>query len=547
MQTENPNSDRVLLGRSQSSSLLNMHFFETPGGQPGGPELWTYTDSLSYAPGETVTFFTHATMSHYEISVDREGCTPTNVHQSGQRPGHKQITKSDASVEGCKWKATHEWVVPDHTPSGGYVITTRAQNGEQDALEQHHIIFIRPTMDANARSQRLLLIACTATWNAYNPWGGSNHYAGVSGSDRGGMSPELSQKRPFERGFVRLPKGAPRSTTWRSDEPFSMPIYGPPTWALANGYSRYYAAAGWASFEHPFLMWAEQAGFAIDCISQTDLHYRPELLDGYGAIVTVGHDEYWSWEMRDAIDNYVENGGNVARFAGNFLWQIRLEQEGARQICHKYWAHEDDPEIHGPSPERMTGAWEHPMVGRPGAKTLGLNGLWGMYAGFGKCVPRSGGFFVYRAGHWALKGSGLSYGDQFGEKAGIFGWEVDGVDYTFRHGLPFATGDDGASDGLQILAMAPATMVEDDQVPVGTTLYIGQDDAIFKTLCYPGPPYNGDIERLKYGAGMIAVCQIGKGTVFNAGTCEWVAGLGQGDFATQKITANVLNHFLQTG
>ena len=42
--------------------------------------------------------------------------------------------------------------------------------------------------------------------------------------------------------------------------------------------------------------------------------------------------------MRDAVDAYVDQGGHVARFAGNFMWQTRLEDEGQRQVCYKYVA-----------------------------------------------------------------------------------------------------------------------------------------------------------------------------------------------------------------
>jgi hypothetical protein len=59
------------------------------------------------------------------------------------------------------------------------------------------------------------------------------------------------------------------------------------------------------------------------------LHFNPEILHGYDCVVRVGHDEYWTGEMRDAIDEYVERGGRVARFAGNFMWQTRFEPRAA--------------------------------------------------------------------------------------------------------------------------------------------------------------------------------------------------------------------------
>ena len=40
-----------------------------------------------------------------------------------------------------------------------------------------------------------------------------------------------------------------------------------------------------------------------------------------------------------------------------------------------------------------------------------------------------------------------------GADARIFGYEVDGLEYTIRYGLPYATGEDGASEDIAILAM----------------------------------------------------------------------------------------------
>ena len=90
--------------------------------------------------------------------------------------------------------------------------------------------------------------------------------------------------------------------------------------------------------------WAGDAGFEVDIVSQYDLQLRPEVLEGYPCVVFIGHDEYWSWEMRDTVDAYVEAGGRIARFAGNFMWQTRLEDNGRRQVCYKSRARTEDPQ-----------------------------------------------------------------------------------------------------------------------------------------------------------------------------------------------------------
>ena len=52
----------------------------------------------------------------------------------------------------------------------------------------------------------------------------------------------------------------------------------------------------------------------------------------------------------------------------------------------------------------------------------------------------AGGFTVYRPRHWAFDGAYLGYGDLLGSTSRVFGYEVDGLDYRFEEGLPFALG-----------------------------------------------------------------------------------------------------------
>ena len=99
-------------------------------------------------------------------------------------------------------------------------------------------------------------------------------------------------------------------------------------YARANGISKKYASSGWAAFERPFVLWAEAQGIALDYVTQHDLHSDPRLLDGYGRAVIVGHDEYWTWEMRDHLDAWVDGGGQLARFGGN-----SSGRRGCRPTC----------------------------------------------------------------------------------------------------------------------------------------------------------------------------------------------------------------------
>ncbi len=51
--------------------------------------------------------------------------------------------------------------------------------------------------------------------------------------------------------------------------------------------------------EFPVIYQAEQLGLDVTYWTDVDLHARPELLASHRALISLGHDEYWSAEMRD--------------------------------------------------------------------------------------------------------------------------------------------------------------------------------------------------------------------------------------------------------
>jgi hypothetical protein len=160
-------------------------------------------------------------------------------------------------------------------------------------------------------------------------------------------------------------------------------------------------------------------------------------------------------------------------------------------------------------------------------------------------VPRGpGGFTIYRPEHWAFAGSDLYYGDVLGGASKVFGYEVDGLDYTFRDGLPFPTIDAGAPDGLEILAMGHASILEEHHGNPGTDLFIGDEDLAFAAETIFGAATPEAMDKLRRSSGMIVTFPKGKGEVFHAGTCEWVAGLIDRDPYVERVTQNVIERYL---
>ena len=531
------------LSPEQRREAVFGHRYERPGMDGELGEIWAYTDALAYPPGATVRLFVSSTAPRCEISVVRDGGVAMPVLSRRVDGARWQETPEQCSVVGCGWEPSLEFRVGEDWPSGAYRITLTAGESRwcTDRLppSDHRPARTRPPPAADSadrghgnldRLQYLGRLQSLSRHHRAEARPIRNH-----GQSRAALVP-----------WVRGPAGGCAARAARVLDPpghgAALPAL---EWAFAKGYSEKYASAGWASYDRHFFHWAERAGFAVDLASQHELHFDPEIIDGYDCVVCVGHDEYWTWEMRDAIDGYVERGGRVARFAGNFMWQTRLENGGRQQVCYKYRARAEDPVFKSGDPSRTSGSWEAREIGRPGAETFGLNATSGLYAGWGGCAPRGvRGFPVYRPDHWAFAGTGIYYGDLLGAEGHAFGYEVDGLDYIIRGGLPEPSEISGAPQGLQILALGLSSLKEEPLEFPGDGRFLSDEDAKFVAEVLLGNDGNAAVERVKRGAGMIVNFPRGRGEVFHAGSCEWVAALLRRDALVERVTSNVIERYL---
>jgi hypothetical protein len=248
-----------------------------------------------------------------------------------------------------------------------------------------------------------------------------------------------------------------------------------------------------AHWDARFVGWLERAGYDADYCTDLDLHrYGADLLAPYRLLVSVGHDEYWSAEMRAAVDGYVAGGGNAAFFSGNTCWWRVVFHDDVTYSRVGFW-HE-------------TGEPENTLIGvsfRNGGERDRND------------HPHPVGYRVQHADHWVYAGTGLRDGDVFGDGPDeyLIGYECDGADFDradLEAGRPVVpTGADGTPDGFTILA-------------VGDTR--------------PSGPWG-----FGNGAATMGLYRRG-GTVFNAATTDWARVLAGGTApAVERITRNVLD------
>src|SRR5262249_58762989 len=93
---------------------------------------------------------------------------------------------------------------------------------------------------------------------------------------------------------------------------------------VRQGYHHWTRFAGFHTWESIFLPWMEASGYTLDYCVQGDLDRDPGVVDGYRMLTSAGHDEYWSWQERDVVDDFVAAGGDAALFLRNPpLLQVR--------------------------------------------------------------------------------------------------------------------------------------------------------------------------------------------------------------------------------
>ena len=374
--------------KEQDSPLIAPYAWSMPGwaSERQSPdenalEVWGYAERFSYAPGEVLKLHVSCSQPTYSVTITRDGLEPEIVWRKSGIAGRRHEAPEDSYAQGCGWPVGLEIPIGDAWRPGFYLVALIV-DGEEDRFESEAFFVLRKPPGSRGG---VALLLTTSTLIAYNDWGGANHYRGIGDNPRVEIaSPVLSTRRPMSRGFLRKPPEAPRESHTFSPPMFWQPRYPAYEWARLYGYGRHHADAFWATYERPFVIWAEEQGYDLDYLTQHDLHFEERSLDGYTTVVIVGHDEYWTWEMRDRIDEFVDRGGGLARFAGNFLWQVRLSDDGNTQYCYR--TPDKDPEA-ASNPLRTTTVWDYKRLGRPAAATMGLTGMGGTYNRYGLRRP----------------------------------------------------------------------------------------------------------------------------------------------------------------
>ncbi|MEM8924824.1 MAG: N,N-dimethylformamidase beta subunit family domain-containing protein [Actinomycetota bacterium] len=513
------------------------------------PLVEGYAERQSVIAGEPITVHVASRAPSFAVEMVRIGRSQTVVWRRGGLTADDHPVPERAWAEGCDWPPAFTIGTDPAWPSGLYEIRFTAEGVGQEALAgderraTSEAFVVLQAADGGAPNRPLLVLA-TNTWQAYNQWGGRCYYSGAD---------HVSFQRPIERGYLRRhvdPDGFDGRIA-NVAVPSDPEHHRLQTYQATGEYPLWTASAGWWNWERRFVRWAESAGIDLDYAVNADLDDPVSAAAAIGrhrVAVSVGHDEYWTWGMRDALDGFVDGGGRWAVLSGNTcFWQVRYD--GSTMVGYRGRAHADDPVLGTDRRQRLTSMWSDPAVGRPETRTTGLTFTRGGYHRIGRAVPNgAGAYTVHRPDHWLLEGTGLHYGDRLGADAGIVGYEVDGCAIEMADGLPRPSGVDGAPTDADIVATAPARLISitDDVCEAPEALWASIEppgDLEGTAMVLFGRDWRDHVEEIGRGHAVLTAFDRGAGSVVNVGTTDWAYGL-DADPAVQRITGNLLRRFL---
>ena len=482
-----------LFGRALSSQELDG--LRNDGGPSDVVTAWDFSlDISSRRVSDTGPNHLHG----QTVQMPTRGMTGHNWKQETTgfpqaRPQYGAIHFHDDDLDDAGWEVGFEWSVPDDLRSGIYAARLRAGSGED-----HVPFFVRP--ERGTATARIAFLVPTFSYLAY-------------ANNRSGVPQLLSLYDKHSDG-----SGVAYSTRLR-------PILNMrPKYSSVSVHGLTYVHQLPADLH--LIDWLEAKQHRYDVITDEDLHWEgAELLAPYKVILTGSHPEYWSTEMLDAMETYLNRGGRLMYMGGNgFYWVTSMDSEGKhtvevrRRDGTETW--EAAPgEYHHSTTGEFGGLWR--FRGRPPQKLVGA-GFAAQASDRGRPFSRLAASFDPRAS-WIFEGIGAD--ELIGDfpslvfEYGAAGLEVDRFDHvlgTPPHALLLATAG-GFSDRYQHVI---EEVLQSNSEQSGSI----------------SPWVRGDMVYFEYPNG---------GAAFSVSSIAWCGSLSYDDYDNNvsKLTDNVLRRF----
>jgi hypothetical protein len=339
-------------------------------------EIMGYAGKASVAQGERFPLYVSTTADDYRVNAYRigwyQGLGAREVWRSGKLGGARQkpaTVSSATNTVSTDWDPALE-VPTDDWPPGAYLLKLIASSGGQR--------YVPVTVRSPSCAGKIVLKSCVQTWQAYNMWGDYDLYKDAAGS--------------YDR----------RSLVVSLDRPYDL-----------NG------ADMFLTYERNAIKLAEHLGLDLAFVTSMDIDADPNLLDGASALVSMGHDEYWTPAERAHVTAARDKGVNLAFLGANAMFRrTRLQSSplgDARQVACYKTDYRHDP-MYGVHNALVTSDWRDGPDPDPESSLIGTS-----YEGYPVDAP----LVVASPKSWVFKGTGASAGDSFPHLVGV---EYDRVD-----------------------------------------------------------------------------------------------------------------------
>jgi hypothetical protein len=329
-----------------------------------------YTDKVSVLAGDEVGLYASTTASGFTVNAYRVGwyggAQARLVWQSepivGKQQSAPQFQAATRTVR-AEWDQTTS-ILTSGWPEGAYLLRLDADNGSQRYVP----LIVRSATGAG----KTLIMHAPATWQAYNLWNGYNLYQGENG-DYDTRSYVVTFDRPYD----------------------------------GTGADKFLV------YERAAVVLAERLGIPLAYTTGLDVHVDPTVLTDATAIISLGHDEYWTPEQRASVTAARDAGANLAFLGANTCFRrVRFQDTalGSNRtvMCYKT-AYKEDP-YYPAHPDQVTTDFRVAPGADPESSMTGV-----LYEGF----PTDASYVVYRPEHWLFQGTGVISGESFAHLIGV--------------------------------------------------------------------------------------------------------------------------------
>ena len=333
-------------------------------------EIAAYTDRDGYAAGAEVRISVSANPAgQFTWEVFRmggyRGMGGRLYAQGGPITAPRQADPTFDPITGlvvAGWPVTFSVLTrhDDGKPwlTGVYLVMLTKDDGEQTAA-----LFI---LRDDTRDAEVAVHFPTATYQAYNDYGGESLYVSTHGLS-GGKARKVSLDRPFARQY-------------------------------GNGTGTFLYQ------EHQAVIWLEDHGYDVEYVSSADIGGNNGRIGNHRLFMLVGHEEYATMAEFDRLETAFARGTSLAFLTGNTLyWQIRYENNDRVIVCYKDRVDEDPMRL--TNPRLLSTRFRNPPVNRPENQLVGT-------MSDGNYIEQPADWVVTNANHWVYANTGLGNGSR---------------------------------------------------------------------------------------------------------------------------------------